>query len=260
MHMKQNDSSRIQLLDKIIDIIEVVSLYPAGLSLGMLSAETGINKSTVFRIANALVDHGYFEREESGKYRLTMRIYEIGLRVFGGVDLNEIMHPYLQKLANCSGECVHFGYVSGTDVIYLDKVDPSNSYFRISTKIGYRNPVYVTGMGKIVAAHMSEEKQKKIWEDSTIIARTPNTITSFDKMRQELMEAQKNGYAIDHEEWELGVCCIAVAVENFDKEPTYAISITIPSARFNEEIIQKFYPLLRECANNISLMLGKKSS
>lgn len=247
----------VQSIDRVLDILEVLSGTPSGLLLSELSAITGLHISTTHRLVNVLVDRGYAMKEHSnGKYRLTLRTFAIGSRVSAVWDLLSMARPYLDELASVSQEAVHLVERDGFHVVYLYKAEPFRQLVRMGSHTGLRNPMYCTGVGKSILALLPDEELSRLWKTEAIQAFSPNTITDLEAMRRDLEETRRRGYAIDNEEHEPGVRCIAVAIRNWTGEPIAAISISAPVHRMDEAMIEAMLPLLQKTACTISTMLG----
>lgn len=247
----------VQSIDRVIDIIETLSCTPQGMNLSTLSDAVNLHISTTHRLLVALAEHGYVIKDSvSGKYRLTLRLFEIGSRVSGILDLLTIAKPLLDELAAETQEAVHLVERDGNDVVYLYKAEPFHSVARMGSFVGLRNPMYCTGVGKCILANLPIQESKKIWDNTAIVPYTHNTITEFDLLLQELAQIRKQGYAIDNEEHEPGIRCIAVPIRNCEGSPIAAISIAAPVARMDEQTIQKIYPRILSITKRISSVLG----
>jgi len=206
---------------------------------------------------NVLVDRGYAVKETaSGKYRLTLRTFEIGCRVSGVWDLLTAARPLLEELAAESKEAVHLVERDGSSVVYLYKAEPYRQLVRMGSRTGLRNPMYCTGVGKSILALLPREEVARIWESETITAFSPNTITSLDRLQTELELTRQRGYALDNEEHEAGVCCVACAIRNWAGLPVAAISISAPASRMDAGMVETLLPRIRSVSDQLSRMLG----
>jgi DNA-binding IclR family transcriptional regulator len=188
-----------------------------------------------------------------------MRLFELGSNAISEMNILGIARPYLEELAEITNEVIHLVIPDGHEVVYLFKEDSSNSIVKMSSRIGARDPMYCTGVGKSIMSNLPEEDAHKIWEKSEIIKFTPNTITSFKNMLAEMAKIRKNGFAIDNEEHELGVRCIAVAIKDYAGKPIGAISVAAPISRLDDAKIGLIAPIIKNAANNISNALGKSN-
>lgn len=251
--------SSVQSIDRVIDIIETLSTAPQGLSLSDLAAETGLHISTAHRLVAALAERGYACKDPgSGKYRLTLRLFEVGTRVSGALDLMTLSREYLDELANFSQEAVHLVQRDGNDVVYLYKSEPFQHLVRMASSVGCRNPMYCTGVGKSILAFLPSREVERIWQQTELQAYTDTTITDLESMNRELEGIRKRGYALDNEEHEAGVRCIAAPILSYDKQPIAAISISAPASRMDDETIEKISTRLLTATREISGLLGYK--
>jgi len=256
--MDAQASSGVQSLDRIFSIIEELSNYPKGLALTELCAITQLPKGTVSRMLGSLITHGYAVQEpESKKYRLTMRLFEIGCRVAGRMNLLSVARPYLESLSNVTEEAVHLVTRSEDEVVYLYKEEPVQSVVRMSSFVGLRIPMYCTGVGKSILAFLPDAEIRAIWERNPPVRFTPKTIVSLDAMMEEIARIRAVGYAIDEEEHEIGVRCIAAPILDFSGTPVAAISISAPVTRMTEEKLREYAGLLLDSARNIRRYFGK---
>lgn len=251
----------VQSVDRVFDIIEILSKYPRGLLLSDLTPLVGLPKSTVHRLLLSLSERGYVAKEiVSGRYQLTMRIFEIGSRAIGVLDIISIARPYLEHLADTSGEIVHLVERDGNDVVYLCKLDASASSIRTASAVGLRTAMYCTGVGKAILANLPPEEIQAIWAATAIEPFTKTTITSFEALQNELQKIQISGYAIDNEEHELGVRCVAAPIFDFSDRPKYAVSISAPSTRMSDREVLHYAPMLVSASQEISRFLGRNSA
>lgn len=254
--MKDSNGS-VQSIDRVLDILEVLSAVPQGLALSDLAAATSLHASTAHRLLASLASRGYVRKDpESGKYRLTLRLYEISRRVSTVLDLFSASKPLLEVLANDVKEVVHLVERDGSDVVYLRKFEPLLRPISITSSVGLHNPMYCTGVGKSIMAYLPEKDALSIWNDTQVIQFTPKTITTWEALREDLSHVRERGYAIDDEEHDLGVRCIAAPIYNWNGTPVGAMSISGPVARITPDAIDEFSPKLINTAEKISELMG----
>lgn len=231
------EKNPIQVADRLFLVMETLAeTGPAGLI--DLSNRLNLHKSTVHRLLNSLIYMGYARQEqETGKYSLTFKILEISNKVLNKVDVLEIARPHLKRLMQQTGETVHFVQIDGTEAVYIDKVESHQNSVRMVSKVGSRIPLYCSGVGKAMLATMKPEAVKKLWEASDIHRLTPHTIIDYSSFLQDLEDIRKRGYALDNEENEEGVRCIAACLTDFKGKAKYAFSISAPVNRMTDERI-----------------------
>lgn len=246
----------IQVAERIFQAVEELSLCePAGLV--ELSNRLELHKSTVHRILSSLQMMGYVRQEEdTGKYRLSLKWMEISNRITEKLDIVSIARPYLRKLSEISGETVHLVEVEGNEAIYIDKVESGSNSIRMVSRVGSRIPLYCSGVGKAMLAERSDEEIEEIWNSSDISAMTPKTILSLDEFLETIREIRKFGYALDNEENEMGVRCIAASILDHEGKARNAFSISAPVGRMTDEKLKMLAEYVLESKRNISGEFG----
>ncbi len=250
-------STPVQSIDRVLDIIEILSENPNGLTLTDLASLAELHPSTAHRLLSSLASRGYaIKNQETGRYKLTLRIFEIASRVANSSNLLTVSRPILERLQHSTNETVHLVVPDGTDVVYLYKESDGSLDVRMGSTIGLRSPMYCTGVGKSILAYLPKEKFRKIWDASRPIQHTPHTIIQEEQMLAECQKIRKLGYATDIEEHEAGVCCVAAVIRNCFDRPVAAISISLPAFRFSKEKEEELSRQVMLTANEISSQLG----
>lgn len=244
------DKNPIQVADRIFNVIETLAgSGPSGLI--ELSKKLNLNKSTVHRILNALIYMGYVKQDlATSKYFLSFKICEIASQMQEKISIIDIVRPYLKQLVKDTGETVHLVQMDGTSAIYIDKVESHLNTVRLVSRIGKRIPLYCSGVGKSIMAGLPDFQIKELWEQSDIQALTPNTIVDLELFIKEISKIRRNGYAVDNEENEAGVRCVAVSLNNYSGN-RYAFSISAPSNRLDNEKVRLYAAGLLKAKENI---------
>lgn len=247
----------VQSIDRILDLVEILSENPGGLILSDLAAKSGLHTSTTHRLLASLVTRGYaVKNPDTGRYRLTLRIFEVGSRVANSSNLLTVSRPILERLQHSTNETVHLVVPDGSDVVYLYKESDGNMDLRMGSTVGLRAPMYCTGVGKSILASLTDDKFSAIWKTFQITKFTQTTITTEEQMKLECARIRALGYATDRQEHEEGVCCVATVIKNCFGRPIAAISISLPSFRFTEEKKSTLSKLIMEAAKEISINMG----
>ncbi|MCW2877234.1 MAG: IclR family transcriptional regulator [Sphaerisporangium sp.] len=227
-----------------------------GFSLVELSTKLEMNKSTLFRLLQPLVEARFVEQLSSGHYRLGWRNAQLGQIYLAGVDLHRSMRDVLQRLATQTSETVHLAIADFPSIVYVDKVDSPHPV-RMFSRIGNQQPAYSTSLGKAMLAHASTETVEMVISNG-MPARTSRTITTADRLREELAVIRERGCSIDDIENEEGIRCVAAPI--FDQSGTSlsGISVSGPVERVTWDKVSEFEPLVVAAANEISRRLGAK--
>lgn len=229
----------IQVADRLFQTMELLAKNgPMGLM--DISQRLSLNKSTTHRILNSLIYMGYTRQNiENGKYEMSFKIVGLANQIMEKVDIVNLVRPYLRRLMEDTGETVHFVERDGIDAVYIDKVESYANSVQMISRIGNRIPLYRSGVGKAIAACLPEEEVREIWKDSEILSVTPYTITDYQEFCHCLKDIQNRGYALDNEENESGVRCIAAALSDHTGRARYAFSISAPVSRMDNQYILK---------------------
>ena len=238
------------MIQSIQRAFEILWCFEKKEELGIteISKMTGLNKSTTNNIIQALVHCGALRKSHDSKYLLSADL--VRLASFVNQDLVKVSSPILYALVNKHEETANAVIFDGDFVRYISKIEPPQS-MHIATRVGMVMPLYCTAVGKAILAFLDREDQKNLIEKMDFAPRTPKTITKRDLLEQELKTIYARGYALDDEELENGLICIAVPVFDKEAKPFAAISLSGPSRRMDKERIIKMALDLQEAAKKI---------
>ena len=243
-------------------VLECLAREPE-LGITELSEQVGLGKSTIHRIVLTLKNANIIEQSISGKYRLGIRLFELGNIVVTRLGLRKEAHPFLNKLAELSSETVNLAILDQYSVVHIDRVESSES-LRTGMNIGQRSPAFCLGIGKVLLANLpSQELQAMLHDPSfkkTIYKYTKNTITDIEQLYNNLMQIKQEMYAVDNEEFNIGVRCIGAPVFNYTNNVVAAISIAGPTVRMTLDRIKDLIPHVMSAAEGISRSLGYEGS
>lgn len=246
----------IQSVKKVFNIIEVLSKNEY-MGVREISAATGINVTSVFRMLTTLVELGYASQlEDSGKYFLTYKLLAVGNSIVTRNSIVKLVHPYLETICQQCKETVHLVERSGTNIRYIDKVIPTSGIFATGSYVGMELPLTCTAVGKSILSQLSDEEIKEIWDHEDLIEYTPKTIKSFEELMKDINLTRQRGYAIDNEEREPGLFCVAVCILNYNGEPNHAISVSAPVSRMQGEKLEEVCSVLLNMKKKISKIIG----
>lgn len=251
-----NKQSYVKSIEKALRILNCFSEADFELDLSKIVQKIHLPKTTVYRILSTLEKEGIIsQNQENKKYRLGLRLFELGSLVFRKLKLREVALPLMEKLSEESGETVHLGILDKYEVISVEKADSSFS-LRSNVYIGKRTPAYCTGVGKALLAFQPLDKIRLFLEQNKLKKYTQNTITDKGKLEKELETVKKRGFAVDNMEHEEGVRCVAAPIRNYEGKVIASISISGPSVRITEEKIPQFVLMVKKTAETISKELG----
>ena len=257
-------SNVVQSIERVSILLDILSAYPQGLSLGHLSTETGLNKGTAHRLLSSLIFLDYVRQDaETKKYALGFKLVDLGNRLLSQIDLRTEARPFLVELAEQTKETVHLVILHRFEVLYIDKVEAcvQPNGLRMVSMLGSRIPAHCSAVGKVLLAALPEENVKEMAQKRGLSRRTKNTIINTEKLLAHLKLVKKSGYALDDEENEIGVRCLGVPVYNQQGHVTAAISISVPAIRMEMRVLQKAYKeWVVQTALKISEKLGYQKS
>lgn len=221
-----------------------------------LAKETGANKSTTYRMLATLEALGVLRKDKiSEKYSLGLKLFELGNRVPIKSAFVNHTHPVLQLVAAEITETVHLGILKDNQVFMLDKVE-SPKGLKLNSVVGTSSPAYCSGLGKTLLAHLEAAPQKASLDAIDFIPHTEFTITKKSILKKQLERIITQGYAIDRQELELGLICVAVPIYNQKNQVIAALSAAGPSIRFEEEKIESYVAILKKGADMIQQKIG----
>ena len=226
-----------QSVEKILRIIESLAKASQPLRLIELAKRVDMPSSTVFRMLNTLIDMGYAYQEDTGlrRYALTTRFLYIGQMIADHSDFQGLVHPYIQELSNSLKEMSCVAIMQNDKLRYVDVVEDANNRITVRQRIGGSAPIHCTGSGKIFLSHFSDTMLDEFIKTHGLVARTPKTITDIDQFKSEIAKCRKLGYAIDDEECEIGMRCVAAPILDRNKKIVACVSISGPTARMSKE-------------------------
>ena len=247
---------KLEGLDRVVAILDLLGASDNSLSLAEICQQMNVCKSTAHRALMALERTGLIERAPSHRYRLGLKLYDMGHRAVEQIDLRAHAHPYLRKLALRVGETVHLGVLHRARIVYIDKIEPVSRLVCISSRTGTSNPVYCTSLGKAILASMPPEDAEKILANSRFTRFTANTFTSLEDCMVALERVRRRGFAVDDEEMEIGTRCIGAPIQSTEGEVIAAVSVSGSTTRITTQRAPMIANHVIRCCQAIALSLS----
>jgi IclR family pca regulon transcriptional regulator len=230
------------------------------LGIANIADELGMSRSTTHRYVITLVQLGYLEQGASRKYRLGLKVTDLGMCALNATGLREHAHPYLDELRQRTNYTVSLAVLDGTDIFYVDRVRSmrrNQNQTDPSPALGSRLPAYCTAMGKVLLANLPEGEQRGLIAEMKLTKRGPHTITSKTALRNELDQVREEGLAVDDEELASRLHSIAAPVRDEAREVVAAVNMVAHSSMISvEELVDALGPHLISTADRISARLG----
>ena len=257
MAKKEKSEYIIQAVDHALDLLEQFHDEVDELGVTELSKRLKLHKNNVFRLLATLESRGYIEQNRvTENYRLGLKTLELGQTFIKQMGLLRQSRPILEALVRDCNETTYVSILKEFHIVYLDAVE-TDLTVRVVPRVGSRLPAYCTAAGKIQLAYMTEEELDNFLPTKELKRFTPNTVTGRDELKVDLKKVAELGYAIDNEELDIGVRCVAAPIRDYTRRIIGAVSISGPSMRFTEERMEnELIPMVRKAGDDISAKLG----
>ncbi|HOL17390.1 MAG TPA: IclR family transcriptional regulator [Bacillota bacterium] len=249
-------SYRVKSIEKALQMLKLFTVDRPEFTLSELAESMGVHKSTAYRIAITLAGGGFLRwNPRKGTYSLGLKILNLSSALMSSLELRVQARPYLEKLASKINETVHLGVLDQDEVVYIDKIEARRS-IRIFSDIGKRAPCHCTALGKVLLADLPPETVRSILLKKGMKCYTANTLTSISEFLEHLETVRRNGYALDLEEHEPLVYCIAVPIRDFSRRTIATLSLTMIIKNYSEGCLAPYIPVLKEAGAKISAEMG----
>ena len=249
-----------QSLERGLAILGCFTSEHPVLGIADIADELGMSRSTTHRYVTTLLALGYLEQGRSRKYRLGLRVTDLGMSALNSTGLREHVHPFLEELRERTGYTIGLAVLDGAEILYVDR---ARSWRRAERETdlglypGSRMPAYCTAMGKVLLAYLPDEVQRDLIAQLKLERNSPSTITSRQALRVELERISEDGYAVNDQELRPGLQAIAVPVRDESREVVAAVGIAAsPEAISIAELTDALGPHLVSTAARISSRLG----
>jgi DNA-binding IclR family transcriptional regulator len=257
MAKKEKSEYMIQAVSHALDLLEQFHSDDVDeLGVTELSKRLRLHKNNVFRLLATLESRGYIEQNKvTENYRLGLKSLELGQTFIKKMGLLHQAKPVLDEMVEDCNETSYLAIFKEGHIVYLDVVE-THLTVRVVSRVGSRLPAYATAAGKVHLAFMSEEELDNLLPED-LKAYTEYTITDRKKLKENLKQVAEQGYALDNEELDLGVRCVAAPIRDYTRRIIGSLSISGPSIRFTDERIEKeLMPLVVKAADELSSRLG----
>jgi IclR family pca regulon transcriptional regulator len=249
-----------QSLERGLAILSCFTPARPVLGIADIADSLGMSRSTTHRYVITLVALGYLEQGASRKYRLGLRVTDLGMAALNSTGLREHSHLYLQELRQRTSYTVSLAVLDGPDILYVDRVRSfrrGQDTIDLNLQPGSRLPAYCTAMGKLLLAYLPEPEQRDAFAAMKLSKRGPNTITTKKALYDELDEVRTAGFAVNDEELTADLLTISAPVRNQDRQVVAAINMAAHSSMISlEELVDALGPHLISTADRISARLG----
>jgi DNA-binding IclR family transcriptional regulator len=257
MARKEKSEYIIQAVSHALDLLEQFHDDVDELGVTELSKRLKLHKNNVFRLLATLESRGYIEQNKATEnYRLGLKALELGQTFIKQMGLLRQAKPILEKMVSDCNETCYVAIFKEAHVVYLDMVE-TDMTVRVVSRVGSRLPSYCTAAGKVHLAFMSDDEINEILPDEKLRTFTDTTVATRKALKEELKKVAEQGYAIDKEELDLGVHCVAAPIRDYTRRIVGSISISGPTMRLEEDrIVKELVPLVVQASEELSTRLG----
>jgi len=247
----------MKAVENALEVLEQFKGKRAELGISEISRALGLQKNNVFRLLATLEAKGYVEQNPNNEsYRLGIRALELGKAFLSHTGLIRVAQERIRLLSSQVEETVYLGIMKDARVYYVEDAESSQP-LRVASRIGTRLSPLCTAMGKVMLAFYEENERERIIGLNHFVRHLPNTIMDPQEFRHHLTEIREQGWALDNEEMDPGVICVAAPVRDYEERIVAAVSISGPATRIVKPAIEeKLLPRLKECCFEISRAIG----
>lgn len=247
----------IESLQRGLQVLALFNHEQPTLTLTEIILRTGLNKTTAFRIVSTLETAGYLKRDpETKQYRPALKVLQLGFTALSSLEFRQVARPYLHQLSQEVGETVSLSVLDGMDVVYVDRVR-NQQIVGVVLGIGSRIPAHCASMGKVILAHLTDEELNGRLQNLTLTPCTPQSHTTIEDLKADIIRVRQQGYALNDEELELGLRAVAAPIWDDHNQVVAAINITGSTRTISKErLVQELAAKVVETALQISQALG----
>lgn len=247
----------IRAVEHCLKLIDALSANEQARGVTELSGELRLAKSTVYRLLQTLAGRDYVVQDPAtGRYRLGLKLLELGALVSDHLTIRTVAQPHLQRLMEATKETVHLGLLEGRQVVYADKIE-SPQTIRMYSRVGRQSPLHCTALGKALLAYQPEQMLRGFLR-AGLRRYTSRTIAAPGRLRTELKRVREEGCALDNEEFEEGLRCVAAPIRDHAEAVIASLGIAGPAARLEPGRLPVLIKHVKEAADAVSAALGHK--
>jgi DNA-binding IclR family transcriptional regulator len=248
-------------LSSVATAMRLLKAFPedeVDVGISALAKRLGIAKSTVHRLASTLVSEGMLEQvRDSGKYRLGVGLFRLGALVRRRMEVSSEARSSLYELRAAINESVHLAILDGAEIMYIYNLESTHA-IRSHSDLGVRKAAHATAEGQAILAYRPPEVVDRVIA-AGLPAYTPRTITNAERLHKALAAVRQRGCAIDDEESEIGMVCIAAPIRDDSGEVVAALGIAGPATRLSKKAVAGVVPQVIATADQVSARLGYRA-
>lgn len=243
-------------IERTLSILESVAHSSNGMTNSDINRRLKIPKSSASYILRVLENRGYLIREkETGKYRLGLKLMSLTRDMLTHIDVRDVARPVMENFVKKVKLSMHLAVLDNGRAVYIEKVEAEN-FVKMDIWIGHRLPIHTTAIGKVLVSQFPEKDVVDILDLRGMERKTPKSITTSKKYLNELNKVREYGFAIDNEENNLGVRCVAAPVFDANGKIIAALGTSSTTMQIDENHLPKILEMVKNSALKISEQLG----
>lgn len=245
-------------VQRTLDILEIFLKKDQEVGIAEVAELTGINVTTVYRIMSDLVQRGYLrQKRKREKYAIGIKFLEYNSAVQHNLKIGELAQPMLNEMSQRSGEYVEIAVRDGNVAVTIAQAEVARN-LRISNMIGEKLPLHATSVGKVFLAFMNLAERREFYETNKLTVFTQKTISNLKRIEGSLIEVRSLGYALDSEEFNVGVWSVAAPIRDYTGGVVASLALAAPSARIIGKQQEDFISIVLSGSMELSAEMGFK--
>jgi DNA-binding IclR family transcriptional regulator len=251
------DNAPIGTLARGLHVLSRVAAERGPIGVTELSQRAQLDKATTYRLANKLVELGYLERDDAGKFRLSLHVLDLGFAYLASLDLRTQAMPEMRRLHEEYDGAITLSVLDDTDIVYVERISPKGLQASMPVGIGARLPVHCTAMGKVILANMLPDRLAALLDRIDYARWTERTIASRAAFEAELERTRERGFGVTDQEMIDGLRAVASPIFDHHGTPIGALSVALPvQACSLDELLTGIGPRVIAAGKIVSSHLG----
>lgn len=244
--------STVLSLAKGLRVLEAFTPREPELTVSQIASQAGLDPGTAFRVIKTFTMLGYLRQVEGAKrYRLAMKVLDLGFHALAGMDIQDSSRPILRSLVGAVSEAASLSVLEGAEMVYIERVQAGWMRLGVNIRVGSRVPAYCTAAGHALLAHLPAERRREVLRMRERVKLTPRTLVTLAEIERRLKRVRELGYALSDQETIPGLRVMAAPVLDADGHPYGAVSVAAPSmvSPVDGFVATAAAPLLRAAAD-----------
>lgn len=254
---RRSNPEGVQSVERALDLLEVFPRFGREIGLTAIASQAGVNKATAYRLLTTLERRGYIERAPDGrKYRLGVRLFELGAYYQSQIDVRRMALPYLTSMVEQTGEAAFLCVRDGDEALCIERVEAAHEVNIFALRVGGRQPLHCGAAPRALLSGMNDAELREYAKRTGLPALTPSTLSNLEALLQDVALTRRQGYVVSMEDVTLGIAAIGAPLRDHSGRVVAAISLSGLVRRFEPARIAELSRIVRENAQRISRQLG----